>query len=130
MFESGTPRDRAEIAASEAEKAVGENRKRQLRRLCHQGRGGGEAFALAQDDVQDVGCFGRKRSETDRQQARARAERVNESTAGTRNKGSLGLFRETGRVRWWSVKCAGALGMARIKWAGARGKRRTDGSSG
>lgn len=36
MFESGTPRDRAEIAASEAEKAVGENRRRQLRRLCHQ----------------------------------------------------------------------------------------------
>jgi len=34
--------------------------------------------------VQDVGCFGRIRSETDRQQARARAERVNESTAGIR----------------------------------------------
>jgi hypothetical protein len=80
--------------------------------------------------VQDVGCFGRTRSETDRQQARARAERVNESTAGIRNKGSLGLFRETGRVRWWSVKCAVVRGMARIKWAGARGKRRTDGSSG
>lgn len=84
MFESGAPRDRAEIAASEAEKAVGENGRRQLRRLCHQGRGGGEAFASAEDDVQDVGCFGRIRSETDRQQARARAERVNESTAGKR----------------------------------------------
>lgn len=91
MFESGTPRDRAEIAASEAEKAVGENRKRQLRRLCHQGRGGGEAFALAQDDVQDVGCFGRKRSETDRQQARARAERVNESTHAA-GKGQFGVI--------------------------------------
>lgn len=33
--------------------------------------------------MQDVGCFGRIRSETDRKQARARAERVNESTQST-----------------------------------------------
>lgn len=49
MFESGTPRDRAEIAASEAVNAVGENRRRRLRRLCHQGRGGCEAFASPED---------------------------------------------------------------------------------
>lgn len=48
-----------------------------------------EAFASPEDDVQDVGCFGRIRSETDRQQARARAERVNESTAG---KGQFGVI--------------------------------------
>lgn len=26
-------------------------------------------------------------------------------------------------MRWWSVKCAVVLGMARIKWAGAPGER-------
>lgn len=39
--------------------------------------------------MQDAGCFGRIQSETDRQQARARAERVNESTAG---RGQFGVI--------------------------------------
>lgn len=49
--------------------------------------------------MQDVGCFGRIRSETDRQtdrqQARARAERVNESTG---EKGQFGVI-SGGRTR-------------------------------
>jgi len=67
MFEFRTLEDRAEIAASEVLDAAGENRRRQMRRLCHQGRGGGEAFASPEVDVQSAGCFGRIQSETDRQ---------------------------------------------------------------
>lgn len=108
MSESGTPKDRAEIAASEAVAQSERTGRGGSRRLCHQGRGGDEAFASAEEDVQDTGCFGRIQSETDRQQARARAERVNESTAG---RGQVwGYFGRQRRVRWWSVKCSSVLG--------------------
>ena len=83
MLKSGTPKDLAEIAASEGCKR---SRREQEEASCGdyviRVGGGGEAFALPEEDVQDAGCFGRIQSETDRQQARARAERVNESTAG------------------------------------------------
>jgi hypothetical protein len=122
MFESGTPRDRAEIAASEAVNAAGENRRRRLRRLCHQGRGGGEALASPEDDVQDVGCVGRTRFRDSRQQTASEGACGTSEREHSLEKGSLRLFREAGRVRWWSVKCAGVGGMGRIKVGGRQGK--------
>ena len=66
--------------------------------------------------MQDIGCFERIQPETDRQQARARAERVNESTAG---KGQFGVI-SGDRTR--AVVVCEVFGRARLKWAGARGK--------